>query len=95
MKVKIAKLAPEEQENFKRQVQEVQRNNKNISLTWQLYMMFLSQGERAEIAIEKSRDAVEVWKEFEENNKLEYPDVEMLEVEITEKGVVEGIEAEG
>ncbi len=66
----------------KRQIEEAQRARYHMNLTWNLYQMFLGNPDCKPLdALHRAIDSVEVWKEFEENNRIEMPEVhyEMVE----------------
>lgn len=70
----------EDQKKHLKVVNEAQRNNNYISLTWQLFNNYLARYEdNPQKALELAQAAIEVWKTFEDGNYMEYPE-EMVRV---------------
>lgn len=66
------KLTPEQRE----QVKLAHRANTRINETWSLYNLYLSEGDKPALALEKAHEAVAVWSEWMGQYEIEPPEIE-------------------
>lgn len=73
------KLTEEQKEHFRG----ADRQGRSLNLTWHLFTMFLSEDKSPENALQRAREAMEVWQDFEDANWIEPPEIE--EPDFTER----------
>lgn len=66
------KLTEEQKEHSK----QASRSNAHVGNTWTLFNMYLQMDKSPEEALEKAKKAMEVWIPWEDENVIEYPDVD-------------------
>ena len=63
-------------EEQKEQIEMAQRSRARIRETWDLFGMYLSQGARPAEALDKAREAVGVWADWMDSERIPFPEIE-------------------